>query len=125
MTGTLYQVGLDGKELKQTDLQTAGAEKHIYELADAFVSQGRIYAFCSGIKEPEQEEPQGFSAFLFLMGSLFGIYNGPVDSQAVYVYNLESGLLVEKIKLNVNDSKLENGVMLPWMIEKSEETNLW
>lgn len=128
ITGNYYLFN-DALELvKIIDIIPNTVEKKEYELKDILVKEGKLYAFHQVYEtktENEKDRENFFNEMFIIIGSILGAYEGPDNKSIVCVYDIDTGEQIEKTTLEINDSRLQNGVMIPFLLENNKESNKW
>ena len=128
ITGKYYQYNQNLIVAKIIDIVPDIAEKKEYQLKDVLIENDKIYAFHQAYKQKNKnkEARKNFLYEMFIIiVSILGIYEGPKNTSVVYMYDINTGVQFAKITLEINDSRLQNGVSIPFLLENNKELNKW
>ena len=128
ITGKDYQYDQNIVITKTIDIVPNTVEKKEYQLKDVLIENGKMYAFYQTYeqKTKNEEARENFLNEIFIIiGSILGAYEGPENTSVVCVYDVNTGTQLEKNTLEINDSRLQNGVMIPFLLENNKESDKW
>ncbi|WP_162474029.1 hypothetical protein [endosymbiont 'TC1' of Trimyema compressum] len=128
ITGKDYQYDQNLVITKTIDIVPNTVEKKEYQLKDVLIEKGKMYAFHQAYeqKTKNEEARENFLNEIFIIiGSILGAYEGPENTSVVCVYDISTGAQLEKTTLEINDSRLQNGVMIPFLLENNKESDKW
>lgn len=125
VVGMMYIYNNSLELAQEIELRTTSVEKQIYTVKDVFIRDGKIYSFCEGLTTKEEASNQNLNDFLVLLSVLLGTNNGPNKTNLVYIYDFKTGVYENKVIFKDQELKLGNGVVLPWLLEKSKENEEW
>ena len=128
ITGKYYLYDGNLAIAKTIDILPNTVEKKEYQLKDVLIENGEMYAFHQAYEQKTQSEEarENFLNEMFIIiGSILGAYEGPDNTSVVCVYDINTGEQLEKTTLEINDSRLQNGVMIPFLLEINKESDKW
>ena len=128
VTGKYYFYDGNLAVAKAIDIVPNTVEKKEYQLKDVLIETGKMYAFHQAYEQKSQSEEarENFLNEMFIIiGSILGAYEGPDSTSVVCVYDINTGEQLEKTTLEINDSRLQNGVMILFLLENNKESDKW
>lgn len=128
ITGKYYQYNQNLDVVKTINIVPGNIEKKEYQLKDILIENNKIYAFHQAYERKNKNEGLGknfLNEMFIVIGGILGIYEGPKNNSVIYVYDINTGAQLEKIIFEINDSRLQNGIKLLFLLENNKESIKW